>query len=531
MSLATTASRILGYGRDMVSAHLFGAGGVSDAFVVAFRLPNLFRDLFAEGALSAAFVPALTRERLKGEAAAWALAAHMANALLLGLGLLVLAGVLGARWLLPLVAPGFVGRPETFGLALTLTRILFPFIGFMGMAALFMGMLNARKRFFLPALAPAAMNVVMIAAGLLLCPRLGPRPEDQILGWALGALAGGAAQWLIQVPAARAAGFRWRWGAPWRHEGVRRVFRAMGPAVLGQSTTQVNLVVNTMLASQLAAGSVTYLYFGNRLMQLPLGVFGVAIAAAVLPDLALHHAKGEKARFGRTLAYGLKLTLFITLPAMLGLMLLALPIHALLLQGGRFDLEATRATAAASMAYTAGVVFAAWVKVLVPAFYALERQALAVKVAVAMVAVNLGLNLLLWRPFGYLGLAAAASAVMLAQAMALLLLMRRQLGAFWRRQDWSEAGRMALAAAGMALAVWGGRWGLEAAWPGWAQGELGKAALGLGVLGLVVLGVLSYGGTALALGLGGLMPARFLPAKEKGRAHVAKASESTYDEP
>lgn len=531
MSLATTLSRILGYGRDMVSAHLFGAGPVSDAFVVAFRLPNLFRDLFAEGALSSAFVPALTRERLKGEAGAWALAAHMFNALAVALGLLVLAGVFGARWLLPLVAPGFLDAPRTFQLALRLTQILFPFIGFMGFAALFMGMLNARKQFFLPALAPAAMNVVMIGFGLGVCPRLGPLPEQQIVGWAWGALAGGAAQWLIQVPSAWKAGFRWRRGRPWEHAGVRRVIKAMGPAVLGQSTTQVNLVVNTLLASMLAAGSVTYLYYGNRLMQLPLGVFGVAIASAVLPDLARHHAQAELGRFRQTVAYGLKLTLFVTLPAMLGLMLLALPIHVLLLHGGEFDMAATRATALASMVYTAGVVFASWTKLLVPAFYALEKPSLPVKVAVAMVGVNLVLNLLLWRPLGYLGLAGAAVAVMLIQALALLWLLRRQVGGFWRSRDSSEVARMVLAALLMAAVVMGADWGLDRAWTGWSEGLWPRRTLGIAVFGLVGLGVLAYGAAAWALGLSDLLPQRFLPRRQAGVAQVAKASESTYDEP
>lgn len=531
MSLATTLSRVLGYVRDMVSAHLFGAGAISDAFVVAFRIPNLFRDLFAEGALSAAFVPALTRERLKGEAGAWALAAHMFNALAMALGCLVLLGVLGARWFLPWVAPGFKQDPATFELALLLTRLLFPFIGFMGFAALFMGMLNARKRFFLPALAPAAMNIVMIGFGLWVCPRMGDKPDEQIVGWALGALAGGAAQWLIQVPEAWRAGFRWRFSWPWRHEGVRKVLRAMGPAVLGQSTTQVNLVVNTILASQMAAGSVTYLYYGNRLMQLPLGVFGVAIASAVLPDLALHHAKGDRARFRRTLAYGLKLTLFITLPAMLGLVLLSLPIHALLLQGGRFDLAATRATAYASIAYTLGVVFASWVKVLVPAFYAIDRPVLPVKVAVGMVGVNLTLNLLLWRHFGYLGLAGTASAVMALQAGILLWLLRKEVGAYWQGSDWKESARMGLAAAAMVLALGASAWLLGRQWPGWAEGAQGRGFLGLLVFSQIGLGVLVYGGAAWALGLSDLLPQRFLPRREAGRAQVAKASESAYDEP
>jgi putative peptidoglycan lipid II flippase len=293
IGLATLGSRVLGYGRDMLGARLFGASIYSDAFVVAFRLPNLFRELFAEGALSAALIPGLARARQEaGEAGAWRLASLMLSALAMVLALLILAGVWGAPWLLRQAAPGFVADPSQFALALRLTRLLFPFIGFMGLASLFMGTLNARRQFLAPALAPAAMNVVMIAFGLLVCPRLGPDPQDQVTGWAVGALLGGAAQWLVQAPAAWRAGFRWRPQWPWGDAGVRRVLSQMGPAVLGLSTTPVNILVNTMLASLLAPGAVTTLYYGNRLMRLPLGLFGVAIATAVLPDLAAFHVQG-----------------------------------------------------------------------------------------------------------------------------------------------------------------------------------------------------------------------------------------------
>lgn len=533
MSLATVSSKVLGFGRDMVFAGLFGASSYSDAFVVAFRLPNLFRDLFAEGALSSAFIPGLARARQQGgEAAAWRLANLMLNALGMALAVLVLAGIWLAPWLLRWAAPGFEASPEQLALALRLTRVMFPFIAFMGLGALFMGTLNARRQFLAPALAPAAMNVVVIAFGLFVCPRLGPL-RDQVLWWSVGTLVGGAAQWLVQVPAAWSAGFRWtpRW--PWRDEGVRRILRQMSPAVIGLSTTQVNLMVNTMLASQLATGAVTYLYLGNRLMQLPLGIFGVPIATAVLPDLAAYHVAGDRARFKQTLSFGLRLSLFITLPCLVGLIVLALPINVLLLHYERFDLEATRATAAVSIAYTAGVVFASWVKILVPAFYALEKPSTAVRVSVAMVGANLGLNLLLWKPYGYLGLAASTTVVALLHASCLLWMLRRELGRFVKAEDLRQGARIVIAAAGLGLGVWLGRQSLEGVWPGWGSGAQGRVVLA-GLLGLLIVGgVLLYAALGVALGLQGLVPRRFWPQKaplSAAQAQVAKTSADAYDE-
>lgn len=535
MSLATVISRVLGFARDVVSAHLFGAGIASDAFLVAFRLPNFFRDLFAEGALSSAVVPALAKARHHGgDEESWHLASMMLSAMTMLLGLLVVLGVLGAPILLRVAAPGFQARPEQFALALTLTRIVFPFIGFIGLAALFMGMLNARKAFFIPALAPAMMNVAMILFGLFVCPHLGDKPETQILGWAAGAMVGGAAQWLVQVPVAWRAGFRWKPRWPFRDPGVKRIFRTMGPAVIGQSTTQLNLLVNTIIATQLAVGSITYLNYGNRLFQLPLGIFGVAIAAAVLPDLAAYHAAGDMASYRRTLSFGLRLTMFTDLPALAGLICLALPIHVLLFKGGHFTLEDARATALASIAYTSGVVFASWVKVLVPAFYAIDSPATPVKVSMSMVVVNLGLNLLLWRHFGYLGLAATTTVTALLQAVILQTIISRRVGVLWQREDLVQVGKMLLCTVLMAASVIAGTYLFGTFWPAWEEGGLGKLALAGQVIGLMALGIAVYVGSSAALGLGELIPARFWPKKASSKAavaEVAKATESTYDGP
>lgn len=457
----------------------------------------------------------------------------MLSAMALILGALVAGGIWAAPWLLRVAAPGFQARPDQFALALTLTRIVFPFIGFIGLAALFMGMLNARKSFFIPALAPAMMNVTMISFGLLLCPRLGADPKKQIVGWAIGAMIGGGAQCFFQIPSAWRAGFRWRWRWPFGDSGVRRVFGTMVPAVIGQSTTQVNLLVNTMIASQLAMGSITYLNYGNRVMQLPLGIFGVAIAAAVLPDLSAYHASGQMGAYRRTLSYGLRLTMFTDLPALAGLMCLALPIHVLLFKGGHFTLQDARATALVSIVYTSGVVFASWVKVLVPAFYAIDKPSIPVKVSMSMVFVNLTLNLLFWKPFGYLGLAATTTVTAMLQAIILQTILSRRVGRLWDGDGMSQVVKMLLCTALMAAAVLGGSALVEHIWPNWGDGANGKALLAAQVLGLMALGVAVYFASTSALGLGELIPSRLWPRKAKPEAlgrEVAKASESAYDE-
>ncbi len=501
MGLATMLSRVLGYWRDALAAGLFGAGPVSDAFVAAFRLPNMFRDLFAEGALSSAFVPAFARAKHHSEGEAWRLAALMLNAVVLLMALLVALGVWFAPQIVGLAAPGFRADPIQFQLTIRLTRILFPFIAFMALAALLMGMLNSRKRFGIPALAPAMMNVVMISFGLFVCPRIEGGPPAQIIGWAWGALLGGAAQMFFQWPAAWNQGFRPILAWPFKDAGVRKVLGQMGPAVLGNSTTQINLVINTILASQLGAGALTYLYYGNRLMQLPLGVFGVAIATAVLPDLALHRASGDPVAFRKLLGYGLRLTLFITLPAMAGLILLAEPINLLLLRWGHFDAQAAHATAMASICYTLGVVFASWTKVLVPSFYAIDEPGVPVKVSLICVAINLALNLALMGSLGYLGLALAASVSAAIQALLLQWLLRRRVGVLWDKAGLRDGARMIMAVFAMVLTLLVAEAGLASLGMDVTDLSMGRAVLAAKVFGLIALGAVVYALVASALGL------------------------------
>ena len=428
MSLVTSLSRILGYGRDALNAALFGAGAISDAFFVAYRIPNMLRELFAEGALSAAFIPSLARAREEaGPGAVWHLAAMMLNAVILVMSLVVLTGIGLAEPLVALLAPGFRNNPEQFDLAVMLTRVMFPFIGFMSVGALLMGMLNAHQKFVLPAFAPVAMNLVMIASGLWLCPLFGLEPRQQVVGWALGAVLGGLSQALVQAPAAWKEGLRAKLAWPFTDPGVRKVLKQMVPAVMGLSVVQVNILVNQNLASTLESGSISFLYYGNRLMQLPLGVFGVAVATAVLPTLSKHSARRQPQHFKDTLGFGLRLTLLLTLPAAAGIWMLAGPINELLFMWVRFTAQDAALAAQATGAYCVGILFAAMVKILAPAFYALEDSRTPVKIAVVMVALNLALALSLMGPLRFSGLALAVSLTAAANAGLLLWMMGRKL--------------------------------------------------------------------------------------------------------
>jgi putative peptidoglycan lipid II flippase len=493
IGLATTLSRILGFVRDSLNASLFGAGEISDAYFVAFRIPNLLRDLVAEGALSAAFVPTFTDVREKqGEAAGWMLASLMLNALILIMAGIVLLGEALAPGLVGLLAPGFQARPDQFSLCVVLTRWLFPFIAFMALGALFMGMHNARRRFLVPALAPALLNAVMIASAWGLVPLFGADPRRQIIGWAIGSLLGGLAQWLVQVPLAFRDGFRLRWQWPFKDLGVRRVLKLMTPAIFGNSTSQINQMVNTMFSTSLAAGTVSYLYYGQRLFQLPLGIFGVAIATASLPALATHHARGEGEGFKRSLLYALRLSLFITLPASVGLITLSGPINRLLFQYGRFTPQDAQMVSRASICYCAGIVTASWVKILVQTFYVLGAPKVPVLVGFAMVGLNLALNtaaiLLLPPGWRFLGLALSTSVVSVANAGTQLWLLRRRLGAL-------GLGKLAkdLALLGLAALVMGGAvWGASLAWEQWAGPAASRALLALRVAALIALGVLAW---------------------------------------
>ena len=490
ISLATLLSRILGLVREMVIGMVFGAGRAADAFVVAFRIPNLLREMLAEGAMSAAFVPVFTEHatRRSREETLELLQATF-TVLLLILCVVTLLGVWAAPWLVPLLAPGFVEIPEKFALTVHLTRIMFPFLLFMGLAALSMGVLNALRSFSAPALAPAVLNLCVIAAALWLAPRL----EEPIVGLALGQLIGGAMQFAIQLPSLRRNGmlYRLRWALP---PGLKRVGRLFFPFALGLSVRQVNLVVSNILASLLPEGSPAYLYYGMRLIHFPLGVFGVALGTAILPVLSAQAARQDGEALRDTFSYGLRLLLTLTLPAMVALMTLSVPMVSLIYQRGAFDAAATLGTAQAVFYYAVGLWAFAGVSVAVRGFYAMQEVWTPVKVAVVAVGVNAAASLLLMGPLAHGGLALGNAAASAVHFLLLLWFLRRQWGRIHGRRLVIATLRVAVACVPLALL---GGW--ASTWPLWLEPGRGLEKL-LGFASVAGAGILAYGALLHAMG-------------------------------
>lgn len=410
VSVITMLSRILGYMRDALNAALLGVGMVSDAFFVAFRIPNMLRNLLAEGALSSAFIPVFTEylEKKKKEDV-WLLTSNLLTVLNIVLIVLTAIGITFADPIVRIMAPGFIKDPTKFALTVQLTRYLFPFIYFISIAALFLGVLNSLKKFSMPAFAPVVLNVAMIAAGLWVCPLFGKDPEKQVYGWVIGALVGAVLQIIIQWIPARNEGFKYKFFIDLKEPGLRKIGKLMLPATVAQSVTQINLLVNTILASFLTGGAVTYLYYGNRLMQLPFGVFGVAIATVSFPYISQYAARNDFESLRNTIHSSLKQAFFITIPASAGLIFLSLPINSLLLNYGRFTFEDAINTAKVSSVYCVAVFAFTGIKILTQVFYAIDKAAVAVKISSFVMALNIILCVVLMFPFNFLGLAAATA--------------------------------------------------------------------------------------------------------------------------
>lgn len=435
VSLITMFSRVLGYIRDAVSAALLGVGAVSDAFFVAFRIPNMLRSLLAEGALSTAFVPVFTDYLEKKEKKdVWRLVSNVLSLLSVVLVFITLLGVLFAEPIVRVLAPGFHNDPEKFRLTVELTRWLFPFILFVSIAALFMGILNSMKKFSMPAFAPVVLNISMIFAGVVICPALGDTPEKQVWGWVIGALVGAVLEIVIQwIPAVK-NGFSFKPVLDFAEEGMKRIMKLMAPSVVAQSVTQFNLLVNTVLASFLVQGAVTYLYYGNRLMQLPFGVFGVAIATVSFPYIAQCVSRGDKEGLCSTIHSSLKQAFFIVIPASAGIIALSGPINALLFRYGRFTAEDAAATAVVSIIYSSAIFAFSGIKILTQVFYAIDKAAAAVKISVAAVVLNIILSIALMFPFNYLGLAAATSLSGIFQFLLLYIYAEKYAGRIMTKQ-------------------------------------------------------------------------------------------------
>jgi putative peptidoglycan lipid II flippase len=431
---ATLLSRVLGLVREQVMATLFGAGFATDAFNVAFRIPNLLRDLFAEGAMSSALVPTFTSiHELQGEKEAWTFGRRL-MATLLGLLLLICAiGYIFARPLVHAFAPGFSAIPGKTELTVMLTRVMLPFLPAVALAAAAMGMLNARGRFGVPALAPTLLNLGMVVFGLALLPVCRHFGQPAILAMAIGVLIGGLLQFGFQLPSLFRLGFRLRLGRPRAHPGVRRVALLMLPAVIGLAATQLNLFVSTLIASLLEQGSVSWLWYAFRIMQLPIGVFGVALATVSMTELSRAAVARDMGALKGTLSSTLRLLFVLTLPAALWLAVMARPVIALLYEHGRFHAEDTRRTAAALVMYCIGLPAFAAVGVMTRTFYALGNTRTPVQASFVSVALNLTLNLLFIGPLkflglGHLGLAFATSVTAMVNFLQLAFYLRRRIG-------------------------------------------------------------------------------------------------------
>ncbi|NDA10565.1 MAG: murein biosynthesis integral membrane protein MurJ, partial [Verrucomicrobia bacterium] len=380
--LAIGASRILGLVREVLLNTVLGAGKELDALIAAFRIPNLLRDLFAEGALSTAFVTTFSQKLAKeGKSAAYRLANNVNTLLFIVLTAIVGVGILEADFLVHFFNPGFAVIPGKAELTVELTRILFPFILFLSLAAVYMGLLNSLHHFGLPAFASAVFNFVSIGLGLLVAwwldPHFGPK---SVYGFSIGVLVGGLAQWLVDP-------------------GLKQVLRLLGPASIGAAAIQINVLVNGYFASYLENGSVTCLNNAFRLIQLPIGLFGVAVATVTLPHLARHAALEDKKALHDRLLVGVRQTLFLTLPAAIGLFILAEPVIASIYQYGRFTAVDTARTALALKGYALGLVSYSCIKVVGPAFSAIDKPGIPLRVSLTGIFLNAGMNYLLIRVF------------------------------------------------------------------------------------------------------------------------------------
>ncbi|NWF54852.1 MAG: murein biosynthesis integral membrane protein MurJ [Syntrophaceae bacterium] len=422
---ATLLSRVFGFLRDMIVAQLFGAGTATDAFFVAFRIPNLLRRLVGEGSLTVSFLPvysAYLTQKTKEESDE--LVSVCFTVLAFFLLLLTALGVLFSPWVVKLIAYGFSQDPEKFRLTVLLNRVMFPYIFFIGLVAWAMGVLNARRHFAGPALAPVLLNLSIIVCALLFSGRLG----EPVMALALGVLAGGMAQLLFQLPFLRQQGIRLKLRFDLSHSGLRRVGALMAPSILGLAVTQLNVIVNTFLASYLPEGSVSYLYYADRLLEFPMGIFAIAIATAVLPSLAEQAARGNMEEVKETLSFALRLTFFLILPAMAALIALRTPILNVLFQRGAFSAFSTEMTAQALLFYALGLIAFAGVRIIAPVFYSLQDTRTPVQVALVSLLSNATLGAILMGPLKHGGLALATSLAAGVNCGLLAYLLREKIG-------------------------------------------------------------------------------------------------------
>jgi putative peptidoglycan lipid II flippase len=494
----TLLSRVAGFARDMVQASLFGASTAADAFTIAYRIPNYLRRIFAEGSFAMAFVPTFTALRDSGDRAALKdFLDHVSGALFAVVWLVSGLGMLAAPLIIGLIAPGTLAQPGKFEMASDMLRIVFPYLGFISMVALAGGVLNSFQRFALPAVTPVLHNLVLIGAMLFFAGAF----EVPIMVLAWGVLVAGFAQVVLMWPALGRLGLAPRPRLNLRHEGVRRVFKLMLPTLFSSSVAQVNMIVGTLFASLLATGSQTWLWYSDRLVEFPLGLFGVALGTVILPHLSGRFAATDSAGFTGALDWGLRQVLLLALPAALGLILLAEPLVTTAFERGEFTSADSRMTALALVAMSLGVPFFMLTKVLAPAFYARQDTRTPMRAAIATVAVNVVLTVAIVTPLWLNGVPGAHAGIALATAIAgavnaaLLWRFLRRQKLYAPRPGWTRhllrlsAGCIAMTVVVLVLRSYVGGFGTLGEFQRWTW-----------LLAMVASGALAYGLGLLATG-------------------------------
>ena len=491
ISSMTLLSRILGFVRDMLMARLFGASMANEAFVIAFRLPNLLRRMFAEGAFSQAFVPIFSEYKSrKGHEETRLLVDHVTTLLAIILFFVTLIGVVAAPLLVYLTAPGFSAAPEKFELTVQLLRITSPYIFFISLVAVAAGILNTYNKFWVPAFAPVLLNLCFISSMLWVVPHV-QRPIFAI-AWAV--FVAGFIQLAFQIPFLRKIGMLPRWRFSLKDEGVWRVLKQMGPAIFGVSIGQISLIINTILATFMVTGSVSWLFYADRLMEMPAGLLGVAISTILLSSLSRYHAEKNSAEYSRTLDWGLRMTIMLTLPAALALGLIAVPLLATFFQGGIFGAHDVMMTRNALVGYSVGLIGMLLVKVLAPAFYAKQDIRTPVKIGIFTLIATQLMNLVFIPMFQHAGLALAIGLGSCVNSGILFYLLRKR-GSYQPEPGWGKFTlKIMLALFALGLTLWFGM-GSEQHWVnmhGWPRVW--------NLAWLVASGVLVYFATLALLG-------------------------------
>jgi putative peptidoglycan lipid II flippase len=487
---ATLLSRIFGFIRDVVIAGYFGAGLSSDAFFVAFRIPNLMRRLFAEGSLSVSFIPVFTEYLSnQGKDDAFELARSAIRLLSILLVATTIAGIFLSPVIIRVIAPGFAGSPEKLSVTIFLTRIMFPYIFFIGMVALSMGILNVLGHFAAPALAPVLLNISIIGSAFLISPHM----SDPVVGLAIGVLIGGFLQLVLQIPFLAKKGFLFWEKAKVYHPGLKKIGLLMLPTIFGSAVYQVNILVGTLLASLLAEGSVSYLYYADRLVQFPLGIFAIATATAVLPSLSRQAAKRDLPAVRDTFSYAMRLVFFITIPSMVGLIVLREPIVALLFKRGAFDAETTRLTAYALLYYAVGLWAFSAVRIVVSTFYSLQDTRTPVRAAIISVGANILLGIILMGPLKHGGLALSTSLASMLNLALLIQALKVKIGALELRSIARSACKTMVCSTIMGVVVWAVALLIIP-----SENET-FLSLFFGIMGSIVTGIILYGAFSLLL--------------------------------